>query len=81
MSNRVLRFPDTTWDELEGLPQPLRNAAHAAIIHLLQEPVPAGWPEGPQIRDTADCDIPVAAAIDRVGQCVSCPARVPPGSS
>lgn len=26
MSDRVLRFPDRTWDELEGLPQPLRNA-------------------------------------------------------
>lgn len=40
MSDRVLRFPDRTWDELEGLPQPLRNAAHQAIFHLLQEPVP-----------------------------------------
>ena len=29
------------WDELEGLPQPLRNAAHRAIFHLLEEPVPA----------------------------------------
>ena len=28
MSDRVLRFPDRIWDELEGLPQPLRNAAH-----------------------------------------------------
>ena len=26
VSDRVLRFPDRTWDELEGLPQPLRNA-------------------------------------------------------
>ena len=41
MSDRVLRFPDRTWDELEGLPQPLRNAAHRAIFHLLEEPVPA----------------------------------------
>jgi hypothetical protein len=41
VSDRVLRFPDRTWDELEGLPQPLRNAAHAAIFHLLDEPVPA----------------------------------------
>jgi hypothetical protein len=36
-----LRFPDRTWDELEGLPQPLRNAAHRVIFHLLEEPVPA----------------------------------------
>ncbi len=27
------------WDELEGLPQPLRNAAHRATFHLLEEPV------------------------------------------
>jgi hypothetical protein len=32
---------DRTWNELEGLPQPLRNAAHKAIFHLLEEPVPA----------------------------------------
>ena len=41
MSDRVLRFPERTWDELEALPQPLRSAAHHAIFHLLQEPVPS----------------------------------------
>lgn len=41
MSDRVVRFPDRTRDELEGLPQPLRNAAHTAIFHLPGEPVPA----------------------------------------
>jgi len=41
VSDRVLCFPDRIWDELEGLPQPLRNAAHRAIFHLLDEPVPA----------------------------------------
>jgi hypothetical protein len=41
VSDRVLRFPDKTWDELEGWPQPLRNAAQRAIFHLLEEPVPA----------------------------------------
>jgi hypothetical protein len=30
-------------------------------------------PNARQIRDTADCDIPVADAIDRVDQCASCP--------
>jgi hypothetical protein len=30
-------------------------------------------PNARQIRLTADCDMPVAAAIDRVDQCVSCP--------
>ncbi|MGH3794886.1 MAG: hypothetical protein ACRDSP_08350 [Pseudonocardiaceae bacterium] len=28
-------------------------------------------PNARQIREIADCDIPVAAAIDRVDQCVS----------
>jgi len=49
VSDRVLRFPDRTWDELEGLPQPLRNTAQQAIFHLLQEPVPTladPFPEG-----------------------------------
>jgi hypothetical protein len=49
VSNRVLRFPDRTWDELEALPQPLRNTAHRAIFHLLDEPVPGlaePFPEG-----------------------------------
>ena len=41
MSDRVLRFPDRTWDELESLPQPLRNTARRTIFHLLEEPVPA----------------------------------------
>jgi hypothetical protein len=40
VSDRVLRFSNRTWDEIEGLPQPLRNAAHRAIFHLLEEPVP-----------------------------------------
>jgi hypothetical protein len=30
-------------------------------------------PNARQIREIADCDMPVAAAIDRVDQCVSCP--------
>jgi hypothetical protein len=28
VSDRVLRFPDKVWDELEGLPQPFRSAQH-----------------------------------------------------
>jgi hypothetical protein len=33
----------------------------------------ASTPKARQIRETADCDMPVACAIDRVDQCVSCP--------
>jgi len=38
VSDRIPRLPDRTWDELQGLPQPLRNAAHRAIFHPLAEP-------------------------------------------
>ena len=44
MSDRVLRFPDRTWDELEGLPQPLRNAAHKEPVPALAEPFPEADP-------------------------------------
>jgi hypothetical protein len=40
VSDRILRFPDRPWDELDGLPQRLRNAVHTAIFQLLDEPVP-----------------------------------------
>jgi hypothetical protein len=45
----VTRDADRTWDELEALPQPLRNTVHRAIFHLLDEPVPGlaePFPEG-----------------------------------
>ena len=47
----VLRFPDRVWDELEGLPQPLRNAVHRAIFHqrllsgYLREQAERGQPD------------------------------------
>jgi hypothetical protein len=41
VSDRVLRFPDRTWDELEALPQPLRSAAYQAIFHVLDSEVSA----------------------------------------
>lgn len=62
MSDRVLRFPDLTWDELEGLPQPLRNAAHRAIFHLLEEPVPALADPFPR---TIRCQAPTASISRR----------------
>jgi hypothetical protein len=58
----VLRFPDRTWDELEGLPQPLRNAAHKAIFHLLEEPVPALADPFP---DVDPCPVPIVSIFRR----------------
>ena len=41
MSDRRVRFPGTTWQQIEALPQPLRWAVQRTIFHLLDEPVPA----------------------------------------
>ena len=41
MSNRLVRFPGSSWQEIEALPQPLRWTVQRTIFHLLDEPVPA----------------------------------------
>jgi hypothetical protein len=40
VSDRLVRFPGTSWDEIEALPQPLRWTVQRTIFHLLDEPVP-----------------------------------------
>jgi hypothetical protein len=40
LSDRLVRFPGTSWQEIEALPQPLRWTVQRAIFHLLDEPVP-----------------------------------------
>jgi hypothetical protein len=40
VSDRLVRFPGTSWQEIEALPGPLRRAVQRAIFHLLDEPVP-----------------------------------------
>ena len=40
MSDRLVRFPGTSWQEIEALPQPLRWTVQRTIFHLLDEPVP-----------------------------------------
>lgn len=40
MSDRIVRFSDTSWQEIEALPEPLRWTVQRAIFHLLDEPVP-----------------------------------------
>jgi len=40
VSDRLVRFPGTSWDEVEALPQPLRWTVQRTIFHLLDEPVP-----------------------------------------
>ena len=40
MSDWIVRFSDTSWQEIEALPEPLRWTVQRAIFHLLDEPVP-----------------------------------------
>ncbi len=40
MSDRIVRFNDQPWQDIEALPGPLRQAVHRTVFHLLQEPVP-----------------------------------------
>ena len=40
MSDRLIRFPGPSWQEIEALPQPLRRVVQGVIFHLLDEPVP-----------------------------------------
>jgi len=40
VSDRLIRFPGTSWQEIEALPQPLRWKVQRTIFHLLDEPVP-----------------------------------------
>ena len=40
MSNRLVRFPGSSWQEIQALPQPLRWTVQRTIFHLLDEPVP-----------------------------------------
>ncbi len=40
MSDRLARFPGTSWQEIEALPQALRWTVQRTIFHLLDEPVP-----------------------------------------
>jgi hypothetical protein len=40
VSDRRVRFPGTSWQEIQALPQPLRWTVQRTIFHLLDEPVP-----------------------------------------
>ena len=40
VSDRLVRFPGSSWQEIEALPQPLRWTVQRTIFHLLDEAVP-----------------------------------------
>ena len=41
LSDRLVRFPGSSWSEIEALAEPLRWTVQRVIFHLLDEPVPA----------------------------------------
>jgi hypothetical protein len=41
VTDRLVRFPGTSWQQIEALPQPLRWTVQRTIFHLVDEPVPA----------------------------------------
>jgi hypothetical protein len=47
MSDRLVRFPGSSWQEIEALPQPLRRIVQRTIFHLLDEPVPTSQTHSP----------------------------------
>jgi len=58
VSDRLVRFPGSSWQEIEALPQPLRWTVQRTIFHLLDEPVPALADPFP--RATIPCPAPAS---------------------
>jgi hypothetical protein len=40
VSERLVRFPGFSWQDIEALPQSLRRTVQQTIFHLLEEPIP-----------------------------------------
>jgi hypothetical protein len=41
VTDRLIRFPGASWEEIEALPQPLRWTVQRVIFHLLDDPAPS----------------------------------------
>ena len=57
MSDRLVRFPGASWQDIEALPQPLRWTVQRVIFHLLEEPVPT-------LADPFPADDPLPGAYE-----------------
>jgi hypothetical protein len=57
VSDRLVRFPGQSWQEIEALAQPLRWTVQRVIFHLLDEPVPA-------LADPFPADDPLPGAYE-----------------
>lgn len=57
VSDRLVRFPGASWQEIEALPQPMRWTVQRTIFHLLDEPVPG-------LADPFPADDPLPGAYE-----------------
>jgi hypothetical protein len=57
LSDRLVRFPGSSWQEIEALPEPLRWAVQRAVFRLLDEPVPT-------LADPFPVDAPLPGAYE-----------------
>jgi hypothetical protein len=57
VSDRLVRFPGASWQEIDALPQPLRWTVQRSIFHLLDEPVPT-------LADPFPADDPLPGAYE-----------------
>jgi hypothetical protein len=61
VSDRLVRFPGQSWQEIEALPQPLRWTVERTIFHLLDEPVPTladPFPPGDRLPGAYELHLP-----------------------
>jgi hypothetical protein len=61
VSDRLVRFPGTSWQEIEALPQPLRWTVQRTIFHVLDEPVPSladPFPRDDPLPDAYELHLP-----------------------
>lgn len=57
MTDRLIRFPGQSWQEIEALPEPLRWTVQRTIFHLLDESVPT-------LADPFPVDDPIPGAYE-----------------
>jgi hypothetical protein len=61
VSDRLVRFPEPSWQEIEALPGPLRRTVQHVIFHLLDEPVPTladPFPQGDPLPGAYQLHLP-----------------------
>lgn len=70
VSDRLIRFPGQSWQEIEALPEPLRWTIQRTIFHLLDEPVPAladPFPLDDPLPGAYELHLPTDHLVHRLG--------------